>query len=261
MKGMAFVGQSASCPGDLFFWTPGEPVERLTTSNPALARPSSAHRPWCATRRATAWRSKDSSLHPWAMRRERSIHSWWWCMADRSITGPTPGCRRTANPARSSQERGTRSSIRTTGRARDTAWSSPHPDSVIRPGKSSTISRTASTILPAAGIADRERVGLGGGSYGGYAAAWFATYYTRYVRAVVMFVGVSDLISRNGTTDIAYEELFVHSGKAARRDVGPLPQTEPGVLGEAEFHRHADLRRRRRPARAAVRRAWSCIAG
>ena len=39
--------------------------------------------------------------------------------------------------------------------------------------------------------ADRERVGLGGGSYGGYAAAWFATYYTRYVRAVVMFVGIS----------------------------------------------------------------------
>ncbi|MBK7256876.1 MAG: S9 family peptidase [Ignavibacteriae bacterium] len=67
--------------------------------------------------------------------------------------------------------------------------------------------------LASEGIADRERVGLGGGSYGGYAAAWFATYYTRYVRAVVMFVGVSDLISRNSTTDIAYEELFVHSGK------------------------------------------------
>jgi dipeptidyl aminopeptidase/acylaminoacyl peptidase len=28
-----------------------------------------------------------------------------------------------------------------------------------------------------------------------------------------MFVGVSDLISRNGTTDIAYEEMYVHSGK------------------------------------------------
>ena len=63
------------------------------------------------------------------------------------------------------------------------------------------------------GIADRERVGLGGKSYGGYAAAWFATYYTDYVRAVCMFVGISDLVSKRGTTDIPYEELFVHSGK------------------------------------------------
>lgn len=62
------------------------------------------------------------------------------------------------------------------------------------------------------GVADRQRVGLAGGSYGGYAAAWFATYYTRYVRAVCMFVGISDLISKRGTTDIPYEELYVHSG-------------------------------------------------
>lgn len=63
------------------------------------------------------------------------------------------------------------------------------------------------------GIADRERVGLGGGSYGGYASAWFATYYTKYVRAVCMFVGISNIISKRGTTDIAYEELYVHSGQ------------------------------------------------
>ncbi|KAA3619540.1 MAG: S9 family peptidase [Calditrichaeota bacterium] len=63
------------------------------------------------------------------------------------------------------------------------------------------------------GIADRERVGLGGGSYGGYASAWFATYYTKYVNAVCMFVGISDLISKRSTTDIPYEELYVHSGE------------------------------------------------
>ena len=63
------------------------------------------------------------------------------------------------------------------------------------------------------GIADPQRVGLGGGSYGGYAAAWFSSYYTRYVKAVCMFVGISDLISKRGTTDIPYEELYVHSGK------------------------------------------------
>jgi dipeptidyl aminopeptidase/acylaminoacyl peptidase len=61
--------------------------------------------------------------------------------------------------------------------------------------------------------ADPDRVGLAGGSYGGYASAWFATYYTRYVRAVCMFVGISDLISKRGTTDIPWEERYVHSGK------------------------------------------------
>ncbi len=63
------------------------------------------------------------------------------------------------------------------------------------------------------GLADPDRVGLTGGSYGGYAAAWFATWYTRYVRAVCMFVGISDLVSKRGTTDIPYEELYVHSGR------------------------------------------------
>jgi len=63
------------------------------------------------------------------------------------------------------------------------------------------------------GIADKNRVGLGGGSYGGFAAAWFSSYYTKYVKAVCMFVGISDLISKRGTTDIPYEELYVHSGK------------------------------------------------
>ena len=61
--------------------------------------------------------------------------------------------------------------------------------------------------------ADKARVGLAGGSYGGYASGWFATYYTKYVRAVCMFVGISNNISRRGTTDIPFEELYVHAGK------------------------------------------------
>jgi dipeptidyl aminopeptidase/acylaminoacyl peptidase len=61
--------------------------------------------------------------------------------------------------------------------------------------------------------ADPEKVGLAGGSYGGYASGWFATYYTQYVKAVCMFVGISNSISKRGTTDIPYEELYVHSGK------------------------------------------------
>jgi dipeptidyl aminopeptidase/acylaminoacyl peptidase len=63
------------------------------------------------------------------------------------------------------------------------------------------------------GIADPERVGMAGGSYGGYASAWFATYYTKYVKAVCVAVGISNLISKRGTTDIPYEVLYVHFGK------------------------------------------------
>ncbi len=62
------------------------------------------------------------------------------------------------------------------------------------------------------GFADKDRVGLGGGSYGGYAAAWFSSYYTKKIKAAGMFVGISDLISKRGTSDISYEELYVHSG-------------------------------------------------
>lgn len=61
--------------------------------------------------------------------------------------------------------------------------------------------------------ADKDRVGMAGGSYGGYASAWFATYYTEKVKAVCMFVGISNVISKRGTTDIAWEERLVHSGK------------------------------------------------
>lgn len=64
-----------------------------------------------------------------------------------------------------------------------------------------------------AGFVDKDRVGVAGGSYGGYAAAWFSSFYSEKVKAVSMFAGVSDLISKRGTTDITYEELYVHSGK------------------------------------------------
>lgn len=63
------------------------------------------------------------------------------------------------------------------------------------------------------GVADRNKVGITGGSYGGYATAWASTYYTERFAAGVMFVGISDNISKLGTTDIANEMFLVHSRK------------------------------------------------
>ncbi len=63
------------------------------------------------------------------------------------------------------------------------------------------------------GLVDKSKVGITGGSYGGYASAWGATYYSERFAASVMFVGISDKISKVGTTDIPDEEYLVHARK------------------------------------------------
>lgn len=60
------------------------------------------------------------------------------------------------------------------------------------------------------GLVDKDRVGITGGSYGGYASAWGATYYSERFAASVMFVGISNNISKTGTTDIPLEMHEVH---------------------------------------------------
>lgn len=60
------------------------------------------------------------------------------------------------------------------------------------------------------GLVDGERVGVTGGSYGGYATAWFSTRHTERFAAGVMFVGISNKISKFGTSDIPYELNYVH---------------------------------------------------
>jgi dipeptidyl aminopeptidase/acylaminoacyl peptidase len=61
------------------------------------------------------------------------------------------------------------------------------------------------------GLVDRDKVGITGGSYGGYASAWAATALSEHFAASVMSVGVSDLISKFGTTDIPMEMYYVHA--------------------------------------------------
>src|SRR5690606_28867986 len=60
------------------------------------------------------------------------------------------------------------------------------------------------------GLVDRAKVGITGGSYGGYASAWGATYYSEHYAASVMFVGISDKIGLLGTSDIPNEFHKVH---------------------------------------------------
>jgi len=69
----------------------------------------------------------------------------------------------------------------------------------------------AKQALVASGLVDAERVGITGGSYGGYASAWAATALSEHFAASVMYAGVSDLISKLGTTDIPREMHLVHA--------------------------------------------------
>ncbi len=61
------------------------------------------------------------------------------------------------------------------------------------------------------GLVDGDRVGVTGGSYGGFASAWCATALTEHFAAAVMNVGISDQISKFGTTDIPNEMFLVHA--------------------------------------------------
>lgn len=67
--------------------------------------------------------------------------------------------------------------------------------------------------LIATGLADEHRVGITGGSYGGFATAWCSTKHSHRFAAGVMFVGISDQVSKSGSTDIPNEMYLVHARK------------------------------------------------
>lgn len=60
------------------------------------------------------------------------------------------------------------------------------------------------------GLADGDRIGITGGSYGGYFTALGASRYSEHFAAGVMFVGISDQLSKGGTSDIPEEMKLVH---------------------------------------------------
>ncbi len=81
--------------------------------------------------------------------------------------------------------------------------------------------------LVESGLVDQAKVGITGGSYGGYASAWGATYYSDRFAASVMFVGISDNISKVGTTDIPEEMYLVHHRKRLWDDWDYFAQASP----------------------------------
>jgi dipeptidyl aminopeptidase/acylaminoacyl peptidase len=60
------------------------------------------------------------------------------------------------------------------------------------------------------GVADRDRVGISGTSYGGYFSAWAGTRHSDRFRLAIPFAGISNWMSFTGTTDIPLEMAIVH---------------------------------------------------
>jgi len=60
------------------------------------------------------------------------------------------------------------------------------------------------------GYADPDRVGVGGGSYGGYTAAWATTKHSDRFQAAVVFAGIANQTSKIGMTDTPAENALVH---------------------------------------------------
>ena len=69
----------------------------------------------------------------------------------------------------------------------------------------------AKRYLVEQGLVDEDKVGITGGSYGGYASMWSASALTEEYAASVAFVGISNQVSKFGTGDIPYEMFNVHS--------------------------------------------------
>ena len=77
------------------------------------------------------------------------------------------------------------------------------------------------------GLVDRDRVGITGGSYGGYASAWGTTFYSDRFAASIPFVGISNNISKMGTTDIPEEMHLVHHLKRLWEDWEYFEKSSP----------------------------------
>ncbi|MHA6332902.1 S9 family peptidase [Qipengyuania sp. CAU 1752] len=127
-----------------------------------------------------------------------------------------------------------------------TAFSKQHQGKYTDPEFTDIVD--AKRQLVKAGITDPKRTGITGGSYGGYASAWGATHDSAEYAAAVMFVGISNQISKFGTTDIPYEMYNVHSRKwpwddwQAMLDVSPVYHVDKAETPILIMHGQEDTR-------------------
>lgn len=212
-KVFAFTASSFNFPSELFVWKPGKKIKKITNSNPFLAGKKLGQQKVISYKSRDDWTIEGLLIYPVDYKQAQkyplvvqvhggpeSHYSNGWLsyysspgqvLAGRGYFVFYPNYRASTGYGVEFARQG---------------FGDPA-------GKEFDDIADGIKYLIAQGLVDENRVGLGGGSYGGYAAGWFATYYTKLVKAACMFVGISDMISKKGTTDIPYEELLVHAGK------------------------------------------------
>ena len=98
------------------------------------------------------------------------------------------------------------------------------------------------------GLVDEQRVGVTGGSYGGYATAWLSTYHSEHFAAGVMAVGISDATMMMALGDIPHEMYRVHlrvwpwENWDLYRERSPLYHTHKSRTALLIMHGEADTR-------------------
>ena len=105
--------------------------------------------------------------------------------------------------------------------------------------------------LVAQGLADPNRVGIGGGSYGGYTSAWATTYASDRFKAAIPWMGISNWISMTGTSDIFLENSTVHWNLVMYDNYEKYLGTFAAEVHRPRQDANADHSRRRGSARAA----------
>lgn len=210
----AFAAQTPEYPAEVFYWSPGKKMHRLTTSNPWLAERKLGEQKVVKYEARDGVEVEGLLINPVDHDTEQTYPLVVIVHGGPEAHYSNGWLTRYSSPGQILAGKGYAvfypNYRASTGYGLDYAmkWHYENPAGTEFDDVADGID-----FLIEQGIADKNRVGLGGGSYGGYAAAWFGTYYTDKVRAVAMFVGISDLISKRSTTDIPYEELYVHSGK------------------------------------------------
>jgi dipeptidyl aminopeptidase/acylaminoacyl peptidase len=208
---LAFVGETPEHPREVFFLRHGDPgLRRLTVSNPWLAEVELARQEPLTYEARDGLELEGILLHPLGEEPGRRyplilvVHG-----------GPEGHFRNgwVTDYARPGQVAAARGFVvfypnyrASTGRG--VAFSElDHGDPA---GREFDDLVDAIRHLSRRGLVDSTRVGITGGSYGGYASAWGATRLSRHFAASVAGFGLADLISFTGTTDIPDEMYQVH---------------------------------------------------
>ena len=226
--GVALVADAPTHPREVFTWHPGASrLSRRTDSNPSLAGTRLGRQEVVRYRARDGLEIEGLLIHPLDRARDARVplvvvvhggpeshysHGWLTRYASPSQVLAARGYAVFHPNYRGSTGRGIAFS-----KLDQADYAGPEFDDLV----------DGVRYLVGLGLVDEKKVGVTGGSYGGFATAWCATALTEHFAAGVMFVGISDHISKYGTTEIPNEMYMVHARKYPWEDWEFFEQRSP----------------------------------